>query len=547
MGPSGAGKSTLLNILTGFYVTGMSGEVKMDGQIIQPGRGGSRKQSCYIMQEDHLNPVFTVLEIMTIAANLKLGQPLPKKAKNLVVEDILDSLGMSSTKYTKCGRLSGGQKKRLCIALELIDNPPVMFLDEPTTGLDSSSTVQLVTLLKRLANSGRTIVCTIHQPSASIFELFDHTYMLANGQCVYQGASKNVVPFLQTIGLQCPEYHNPADFFLDVVSGEFGRFNEQLIVAAKNPTWRTFTSTPKVTEELKLKQIDENYGKTCVFISTPTEWTRFWILFRRNVVQLHREWTVSYLKAFLHILVGVVMGLLFKDAGHYGNKSISNVSFFICALVYQSFTSVMPAVLKFPMEISVLKKEQFNNWYQLRTYYVAFLLANIPLQMIFSFMFVSISYYLSSQVLEIERFLKFVAACELSVIISECLGLALGTAGNPVNGIFWGSVLLAIKTLLAGFLAIFTHMPRFLYYTSYANFMRYSLEALTITMYGNGREKLPCPEDMLYCHFAYPEKLLSEIGMEKVDYWTDAGVLGAFFCFFCFNAYYFLHRKVKSR
>ncbi|KAK9508222.1 hypothetical protein O3M35_007930 [Rhynocoris fuscipes] len=546
MGPSGAGKSTLLNLLTGFHISGMSGEILIDGETREAGKVDSRKNSSYIMQEDHLNPMFTVLEIMTIAANLKLGPPLPKKAKLMVVEDILDSLAMSNTKYTKCGSLSGGQKKRLCIALELIDNPPVMFLDEPTTGLDSSSALHLVKLLKSLAMSGRTIICTIHQPSATVFELFDHIYMLSEGECAYQGSTKNLIPFLHNIGLPCPEYHNPADFLLDVVSGDFGRFNEQLVANARDPVWRNSPSLKRNVESKK-NASDNNNGKTCVLISSPSEWTKYSILLKRNVIQLHRDWTITYLKVVLHIMVGIVMGLLFQNAGHDGDKSISNVSFFICALVYQSFTSVMPAVLKFPSEINVLKKEQFNNWYSLRTYYIAFLSANIPVQMFFSFTFISISYYLSSQILELDRYIKFLAVSELAVLISECIGLAIGTVDNPVNGIFWGSVLLAVKVLLAGFLAIFSHMPRPLYYLSYANFMRYTLEAMTISIYGYEREKLPCPHQSLYCHFRYPEKLLNEIAMDKVDYWTDATVLVIFFLAASLNAYFFLHRRVKTR
>ncbi|KAK4008496.1 hypothetical protein OUZ56_013633 [Daphnia magna] len=232
MGPSGAGKTSLMNILAGLKKSGIEGRVNVNGA--ERKFKTFRKQSAYITQQDHLLSNLSVEEYMMSAAHLKLGNDVSEKEKKLTIELIMNTLGLTNSQSTRVSCLSGGECKRLAIGLELIDNPAILFLDEPTSGLDSSSSLQCVAVLRDIAKTGRTVVATIHQPSTRLLDQFDQLYIVAGGSCMYQGPVNSLIPYLQSMNLQCPDHHNPADFAIDVASGEYGDVVFRLISGIEN-------------------------------------------------------------------------------------------------------------------------------------------------------------------------------------------------------------------------------------------------------------------------------------------------------------------------
>lgn len=161
-----------------------------------------------------------MLETMNSASFLKLGRDLPCNVRLKIIDDILTILNLDECFNTRVKCLSGGELKRLSIAVEMITNPPVMYFDEPTSGLDSSSSLQVMTQLRELARAGRTVICSIHQPSSRLLELIDSVYLLSNGQCLFSGPLDQMVAHFERANYHCPPQYNRADFALEVASNE---------------------------------------------------------------------------------------------------------------------------------------------------------------------------------------------------------------------------------------------------------------------------------------------------------------------------------------
>lgn len=171
----------------------------------------------------------TLLETMTSAVYLKLGRKINSSVRLKIINDILQILGLEKCLQSRVKTLSGGEAKRLSIAVEMITNPPVMYFDEPTSGLDSSSSLQVMTHLRELAKSGRTIVCAIHQPSSRMLELIDQVYLLSKGTCLYSGPLSQMVHHFEKANFHCPPQYNRAEFALEVANNErYGDYEKLL-------------------------------------------------------------------------------------------------------------------------------------------------------------------------------------------------------------------------------------------------------------------------------------------------------------------------------
>ncbi|XP_011700521.1 PREDICTED: ATP-binding cassette sub-family G member 4 [Wasmannia auropunctata] len=507
MGPSGAGKSTLLNALAGFTVSGVSGEVRINGKIRAPQSERWKRTSCYIQQDSIIRMYITVGEAMTLAAHLKLGYTISSAYKHAQVLELLEMLGLSHCYDTLCGKLSGGQKKRLDIAFELLTNPSVLFLDEPTTGLDSSSCSQCVALMKRLAElERRTVICTIHQPSALLLEMFDSLYVVANGYCIYRGPVSSLLPHLDSVGAHCPPYHNPADFMLEVAIGEYGIPLDKLVAAAETlpkneKTIALTTSLPEETDKIKEPPPPAGFLTQC------------YLLYKRQLLSLKRDYSLLVARLLCHLLIGVIFGYLYMGSGYRANV-LANYVYLYGSMLLLVYTGKMAVTLAFPLEMRILMREHFNRWYRLAPYYISILLVEIPFQAACAASYLVVSYWLTGQPIETNRIIFFMVVSIAASLTAQAWGFFIGVTTPIKIAVFIGPII-AVLFSIFGFCIRYFDTPQAFRWMFHISYFRAGFHSLIYTVYGYDRMDLLCDE--FYCHYKKPIKFLTEMEINDVN------------------------------
>lgn len=232
MGPSGCGKTSLLNAIAHRHKSSVRARYRLSGKLLfngaEPSNQVVRSVVSYVSQDDNaLLPSLTVRETLQFAAALRLPSFMSKAEKHSRAEDILLRMGLKDCANILVGNellkgISGGEKRRVTIAVQVLTNPRILLLDEPTSGLDAFTASSIIEVLHGLAAEGRTIILSLHQSRSDLFGQFGNLLLLAKGgRPVYSGPAEDVLDYFdKSLGHRCPQNMNPADFLMDSITAK---------------------------------------------------------------------------------------------------------------------------------------------------------------------------------------------------------------------------------------------------------------------------------------------------------------------------------------
>lgn len=326
MGASGAGKTTLLNCLSERVTSGTitDGIRMVNGHSLD---SSFQRSIGYVQQQDIHLPTSTVREALTFSAYLRQPNHVSKAEKDAYVDYIIDLLDMTAYSDALVGVAGEGlnveQRKRLTIGVELVAKPKLLvFLDEPTSGLDSQTAWSICKLMRKLANHGQAILCTIHQPSAILMKEFDRLLFLQKGgRTVYFGdLGKNcqtLIDYFEKYGAhKCPPEANPAEWMLEVVGAAPG-------LKANNDyfeVWRNSSEYGEVQAELdrmerELVKLPKDESPDSHLTYAAPLWKQYLIVTWRTIQQDWRTPGYIYSKFFLVVSSSLFNGFAFFKAG----------------------------------------------------------------------------------------------------------------------------------------------------------------------------------------------------------------------------------------
>ncbi|KAE8656943.1 Pleiotropic drug resistance protein 3 [Hibiscus syriacus] len=390
MGVSGAGKTTLMDVLAGRKTGGY-----IDGNITVSGFPKKQETfarvSGYCEQNDIHSPHVTVYESLLYSAWLRLSNDVDAETRKMFIEEVMELVELNPLRHMLVGipgvtGLSTEQRKRLTIAVELVANPSIIFMDEPTSGLDARAAAIVMRTVRNTVDTGRTVVCTIHQPSIDIFEAFDELFLMKRGgQEIYVGPlghhSKHLIKYFEGVqGVRkIKEGYNPATWMLEVTTSaqelslgvdfteiyrnsDLYRRNKALIVDLSKPA-------PGAKELYFPTQYSQPFLTQCAACLWKQHWS-YW-----------RNPPYTAVRFLFTTVIALMFGTVFWDLGSKTKKvqDLSNAMGSMYAAVLfigiQNSASVQPVVA---VERTVFYRERAAGMYSAMPYAIAQVLIEIP-------------------------------------------------------------------------------------------------------------------------------------------------------------------------
>ena len=446
MGPSGSGKTSLVSVAAGL-ISDPTNDLLQDSCICINGERGSlpKRLIGVVWQDDLLLSNLTVTDTIKFAARLKTSQDQSDEEVEQLVEDTISCLGLSQIKDSLIGDprsgngtsrgISGGERKRVAVAVELVARPSILLLDEPTSGLDATTAYQLMVTLKELAKMGHSIAVVIHQPRTSIFDMFDNLLLLSQGKVVYEGIPSGARHFLEScpnVGLLPPET-GKADWIMDVISEDenngggalpslWSEFSLNKKQGQHNPTEHVHPNNQQLRNRhnaaTKSPQLNRRMSSLAELESEPKFQSGFWTQLKLLTARAARQQRGERITRVASLLIccwiaftGLAWGHIPDTTDYIFNRS--SLLFFI--IIAQSNSVVMSSMVAFASERRLLSRERAKKMYGVLPYFFAKTLSDMMNSVALPTFYASVVYWICNLRGTASAFFTFVLTFYLTI------------------------------------------------------------------------------------------------------------------------------------
>ncbi|XP_042482888.1 pleiotropic drug resistance protein 1-like [Macadamia integrifolia] len=554
MGVSGAGKTTLMDVLAGRKTGGYIKEnMKISGY--QKKQETFARVSGYCEQNDIHSPHVTVYESLLYSAWLRLPPEVNSSTRKMFIKEVMELVELTTLRQAIVGLpgvngLSTEQRKRLTIAVELVANPSIVFMDEPTSGLDARAAAIVMRTVRNIVDTGRTVVCTIHQPSIDIFDSFDELFLLKQGgEEIYVGPlgkhSCHLIKYFEAIeGVnKIKDGYNPATWMLEVTAAaqeavlginfsdiyknsELYKRNKAMIVELNEPI-------PGSKDLHFPTQYSQSFFNQCVACLWKQHWS-YW-----------RNPPYTAIRLFFTTIIALLLGTMFWNLGSRSQRQqdiFNATGSMYVAIIFLGITNAFTVQPVVAIERIVFYRERAAGMYSALSYAFAQVMVELPYIFIQAVIYGIIVYLMIGFHWKVAKFFWYLFFMYFTLLYFTFYGMmAVAVTPNQHIASIVSTGFYSLWNLFSGFIIPRMRIPVWWRWYYWISPVSWTLYGLVVSQYGDIQEKLESGvtvKDFLRSYYGYKHELLGVVSAVIVGF----PMLFAFIFAFSVKAFKFQRR-----